>query len=529
MACIPMRGAFLFGLWSLVPEIQPEIPPPSAPASLAEIEEIASSIRDDGRPGAPATAAVLPDAGARRMLLHLVARERQSHASGALAERLCARRDAYRKAGAEPALAGVWARCDVVPRYTNQVRQTARALVDVGDTCLAAGEAADAALAFAAAVAVLNDYAATSTCGDLVLMAAEELPKGYRGLARAAIAAGHAEAAVPLRQEADQWDRLYAEWRTIAQGPPNMLPRTGDAVFEPAMHRAAMLSLARVGVVFAAEILYWLALAIAAVVCAVALVFRRPSPPILWAFNRRAWASWVVAAAIVLSPTLAALGALQVAGDDWGWLFSVKLIAAVVILIVLAHGTALWIATRFLIRLEDERTRPTVEIVVPALTALAIASMLMALLLRSRPTTAPLLTAIELFAWCWLGVVALCVFAAYVRRAVRWLWRISISGATPSPGPGPRGSMFGRRRRATLTMTALGLFVHALLLPTVLRHHAQEFTAHSRAFATAFQNEAVHRLGADWQTRYANHAAELIAMAASTFNLKQVDSRRSNL
>jgi hypothetical protein len=403
----------------------------------------------------------------------------------------------------DPGLAAFWAQQAVVPMRARQLHQLGQYLTGLGESWLAAGRQPEAALAYGAAIAAMTQCAASSHYGTLVLLAAEDLAHASRGLAGVADAQGDGLWAGRLRGAAAQWDRLYADWRRGVSGPPSMLPNTGSAVYDAPGQRAALLSLAQVGIVVAALCVYAAVLVIAGLTAAAGAVLRRPSARVCWATRR---SGWPASAVFLVVPTLAAGALLRLAGDDWSWLTSADLVIAVALLVGLGHVTAVRLAARMLFR-REERTRTRRADWVTAAWGLgpAFLGTIWALVLvvrepdQQRAIVPPLVEFTILLAWCWLVVFAAFLVFGGVGCVVRWL-RSAVAGEA---GPGAPTPLFA--------MAAVGFLVHAILLPPTLWMNQRAFLAHSEKAAHALADEPAARLGSEWRARYVPDAAQLLA------------------
>jgi len=410
----------------------------------------------------------------------------------------------------DPALAAFFTLQSGLRSYIRQVRRLANDLIRLGDAWSAAGHRDDAALAYGVAIVALARSAASSSYAPLLLTAAEELPRACTRLATMAAAQGRGAWTAQLRDAASQWDRLYTRWREGAAGPPNMLPNTGAAVYHPAEHRSAMLGLAQVGLAFAALCVYALLL-LAVVLRGIGAACRRlPAGGVCWATPR---CGWVVSALVPAVPTLAAFGLLRLAGDDWSWLSSSRLVTAVILLVAVGHGSVATLAAGQLLRGRRVLLAPAADRLSAARRLLALmlattaALLIVSTRLEARRATPLAIDFTVLLAWFWLA-------ATVAFAIVAGLWRLA--GRLHSAGRRSRGLRSEIRPVPVrpvyplFAMAAVGLLVHAAMLPPLLWWNARVFHDHSQKVAHALLDEPAVRLGRLWRESCAPPVAELL-------------------
>lgn len=412
----------------------------------------------------------------------------------------------------DPALAAFWGQQAVIPARARQLQQTTHDLTRLARSCVAAGNRDAAVLAYAVAIVALQECAATSQYTPLVLLAAQDLPRTCRGLATVADAQGNVRWAAEFRAAAGQWDRLYTTWRQGASDAPNLLPNTGTAVYYPAAHRSALLSLTQAGVTLVVLCVYAVILIGATLARTAAALLRRPAAPLVWA-SASGGASSAVALVV---PTLLAWGLLSLAGDDWSWLTSAQLVVAVVLLVTLAHVTVAPLAARQLLRGEGEtRSRQADWLAAGGKVLCLMLATTAAVLLvlkqsdQRRDMVPPPVDFAIALAWFWLCLVLLFAAMGWIGRLIRWLLAATrrSNGASTPQARKPKPA-FGN---ALFTMAALGFFVHALLLPPMLYRNEQRFCAHSQKVAHTLADEPAARLGPDWRVRYNPEPDRLLA------------------
>ncbi|MGB9623838.1 MAG: hypothetical protein ACPMAQ_03160 [Phycisphaerae bacterium] len=413
--------------------------------------------------------------------------------------------------GIDPALASFFAIQSGLRSYVRQVRRLADDLIRLGDAWTASGQRDDAALAYGVAIVALARSVASSSYAPLVLAAAEDLPRACTRLAAVADAQGRGAWAARLRDAAARWDGLYTKWREAAAGPPNMLPNTGSAVYHPAEHRSAMLALTQVGLAFAALCTYALLLLAAVLRGVGAACRRRPAGPVRWATPR---CGWVVGGLVTAVPTLAACGLLRLAGDDWSWLSSSRLVTAVILLVAVAHVSIATLAAGQLLRGPQPPPTPVTERLSAAsrLLALLLATTAALLIVSRRPEARramipPGIDFTVALAWFWFAATAAFAIGA-------GLWRLagrlrSAAGGSRRPGseicPAPVRPVY-----PLLAMVAVGLLVHAAMLPPLLWWNARVFHDHSQKVAHTLLDEPAARLGRLWRESCALPVGELL-------------------
>ncbi len=413
--------------------------------------------------------------------------------------------------GIDPALASFFTLQSGLRNYVRQVRRLANDLIRLGDGWAASGQRDDAALAYGVAIVALARSAASSSYAPLVLAAAEDLPRACTRLATVADAQGRGAWAARLRDEAARWDGLYTRWREGAAGPPNMLPNTGSAVYHPAEHRSAMLALTQLGLAFAALCTYALLLLAAVLRGVGSACRRRPAGSVRWATPR---CGWIAGALVTAAPTLAACGLLRLAGNDWSWLSSSRLVTAIILLVAVAHVNVATLAAGQLLRGPQPLPTPVAERLSAAsrLLALLLATTAALLIVSRRPEARrammpPAVDFTVALAWFWLAATAAFAIAA-------GFWRLA--GRL-------RSALGGSRRPASetcpatvrpvyplLAMAAVGLLVHAAMLPPLLWWNARVFHDHSQKVAHTLLDEPAVRLGRLWRESYPPSAGELL-------------------
>lgn len=500
--CLPYRQLIAFELVGLLypPGIRPV---PSgvtlAPPSMPPVASVLAIVRAERQAAlVPATTPSSPHTdGPSALAVRLADLKLDAASLGDLPERLTAVRDHWRAAGADPGLAAVAAREQVIPPYVQSLRQAIDGLEELGHARLAAGHMTEAETAYRSAAALAEAYAIAWREADFVLLAAQVLPKLYGELADIGVSRSDGSGTEGLRAAAKAWSQLSADWREAADRPPHMLPRTDSGAFWPDAQRSVLVSLVQVGVTMVGLAYYWVTLLLVALGGLVAAARRRPAVPMQWAGPR---AGWLIAAAWLGMPIAAGCCLLMLAGSDWAWLLSVRLVVAVALLVCVADGVALWSAVRLLLRCPADETaerRRAWRRALALAVLLLLASTAVALWKPGDARQSMVPATIDrtvLLAWVWFAAVLLFGAGTLCMALVRRVF----GSARAASG---NGWLLGRRRRATLTLAALGLMLHATLLSLLLARHARLFMTHSRQVAATVEDAPAHWLGDDWRTR----------------------------
>lgn len=423
-----------------------------------------------------------------------------------------------------------------------RLRAAAAGLASMADSWAAQGCMDQALMAYASAARVLDDAAASP---QLVPLVAEEAPAIYRRLAAALHRNGDRSQAAKCEYAAAQWDRLYDEWRKAADGPPNLLPNTGSGVFFPREHRRAMLALSRCGIASYGVLFYGVGLSTAGVSGLVVWSVRRvrrsphrqslPAPPSglgrIIAFPSGARVMPVVACLTAL-PTAIGVGALHVlAGEDWAWVFSVRLLVAAALLLLLGHGWSMGLSIRVALRSPPAGHDPAAA--APRWRAhlfeaivLLLMAMILAALVPGGPHRAIVPRRVDMVTSLapalWLVVGLRCLGGILLPGLRRTLWRIPKPPHDKPARQGRTGAWWfshsrgvAWRRKCVLGVMATGLAVHALLLPGTLWLNQRAFIIHARAIAPALADEPTHRLGSEWRARYGFRGAGVDCVTAA--------------
>jgi len=411
-----------------------------------------------------------------------------------------------------------------------RVRAATAGLASLAASWAAQGRMDQAIMAYAAAARVLDDAAAFPA---LVPLVAEEAPGIYRRLAAALRRNGNGSEAAKSERVAAQWDRVYDEWRKAADGPPNLLPNTGSGVFFPREHRRAMLALSRCGIAFSGVLFYGAGLSAAGAFGLVAWSvrtarrsLRRRSSPAPSSAPRREVVSALTArkvpviACLTALPTATGVAALHgLAGEDWTWVFSVRLLVAVALLLLLGHGWSMRLSIRAALRSSRAGHEPAAARqglradLFEAIVYLVVATILAAMLVPGGPRQGivprriDMVTSLAPALWLVVGLHCLGKILLAVFRRARPRIREAADGEPARHGRTdawrlPRSRAVDWRRGCVLTVAATGLAVHALLLPGTLWLYQRAWMNHTRAIAQALADEPTHRLGSGWRLRY---------------------------
>ncbi len=525
--CWSFRRSLTFEILGLAmpwtrPGVAGNAPPAHSPGSEAFRSILRQAMQPLGQPGLREIPAPTPEL--RTHLAALIAGA-GSMTVGTDAAAFENRVAAHRKVGADPAQAVWWARQDLSGYQADWNRRIAEAFLDVGRSWSNAGLAADAVLAYGAAAALLHRYAMERQEPEGVLLAARELPGVYRLMADTAATAAPPPTDSPptaaattaatrissewiagLRAEADEWDRIYAAWRdAVIQSPPSLLPHTGTASPSPRHQRAAMIALTQAALAAGAFCFYAIVLLAAATLGLASIILRKARPPVLL---KTRWPQWATLGILLALPAMAGCWLItHGAGQDWSWLFSIRLLAAAAALLTTAAALATWLGVRFVMRWQApraQRRRAWAQDLMRIVTILSIASLLTCLNMPSeRPAIIPpAITMLGLFAWFSLAIVAVCALALPARRLIA---RIRCR-------PPVRGSSWPLSRQHALTTTAaVGFLLHAVLLSASLWRNERAYQTCSAHTAEALRQETCIRLGRDWQQRHPLRGPELLA------------------
>jgi len=203
-------------------------------------------------------------------------------------------------------------------------------------------------------------------------------------------------------------------------------------------------------------------------------------------------------------PTISACVLLEwLAGENWAWLLSLRLVLAVASLVILTNGLCVWLIANLGFTCEGDtigsrrqfKVRAFVLAVLLASAVVLIAD-LYPVLKRVDADYAKVKCYIMLaqgwYVWC----IVFFVISAFWRLIRR---------------DGGHGYLFGRRRRAALIVSCIGLFLHSVAIPAMLWRNHRGFTRHSGMVAAAMADEATRRLGPSWRDAYTHPYRQLLS------------------